>query len=155
MPGLDVFGLAAAAKESLALAALQIEDGDLRRLRRIRRDNREQYPAAFWQHRRVNVIALAASAAGLVNTVGSPPPADTRSSPVAVSCVANTMYPSSPQLAPRGIWLWQIVIGGPPAIDTFFSAGAVEKPDPLTVRREEWVARVGRAFQSMGIEAID
>ena len=92
---------------------------------------------------------------GLVNTVGSPPPADTLA--VRWSCRrwrtrCCCHRPSSPRAVCRAL----ANRDGRSARDRhFLEAGAVEEPNPLAVGGKERLARVGDTGQRLSVEAID
>ena len=62
------------------------------------------------------------SGSGVVSSIGSPPSAETRQSPLG-ALVAKTMVSSGPQLAPSGTPSGSslMVTGGPPRIETFLN----------------------------------
>ena len=47
------------------------------------------------------------------------------------------------------------VTGGPPVIATFFIAGPVEEPNPLSVRRDEHALWRAKTAQHRGLELVE
>src|SRR2546426_4511986 len=94
---------------------------------------------------------------GRVRTVGVPPPADTRSRPVAGLIVATITVSSGAHVAPRGESTRASVSDGPPVIATFFSvvllstkpthwpSGEMNGPRGLPLEDLDGVERVERA----------
>ena len=121
----------------LALAGFQVEDGDLRGLRWIQWGNREEDPAAFRQQRRVDVVPL---------TVARVRPRQHRR----LAAAGRHAQQSSgrvlrrehdgPVLTPArsSRYLARTDGDGRPACNEhFLQRDAVEKPDPLAIRREK------------------
>ena len=95
---------------------------------------------------------------GVVKAFGSPPAADTRSSPVLVSLVAKIIESSGPQLAPRGApTMGHSERGGPPATDTFriSPSAPVKKPTQRPSGERNGLRALVMPRNRHGVELID
>ena len=91
-----------------------------------RGDDGEEDRSPAGQHLREKMVARPGF--GFVRTLTSPPPAGTRSSPVA-SVVAKMIESSAPQLAPRPVPFTGVTLtGGPPLAATFLRASPSKNP---------------------------
>ena len=89
----------------------------------------------------------------VVSASGVPPAADTRHKPP-FRAVANTMFPSLPQLAPKIAAALHTVTAGPPLRGVFLSSPRRPKADPLPVGREKRTAPTAGARNRRRTELV-